>query len=44
LKWLNGLQTEKNLFIISSHDEEQRTQLIQRRVLGDGLEIPAQRP
>src|SRR5262249_46959305 len=45
LKWLNGLQTtEKNLFIISSHDEEQRTQLIQRRVLGDGLEIPTQRP
>jgi len=45
LKWLNGLQTtEKNLFIISSHDEEQRTQLIQRRVLGDGLEVSAQRP
>ena len=45
LKWLNGLDaTEKNLFIVASHDEEQRTQLIQRGVLGDGLEVPAQRP
>jgi glyoxylase-like metal-dependent hydrolase (beta-lactamase superfamily II) len=45
LKWLNALQSsEKNLLIISSHDEEQRTQLIQRGVLGDGLQIPAQRP
>ena len=45
LKWLNGVQaTEKNLFIVASHDEEQRTQLIQKRVLGDGLELPRQRP
>ena len=45
LKWLNRLQaSEKNLFIISSHDEEQRTQLIQTGVLGDGLQLPAQRP
>ena len=45
LKWLNGLNaTEKNLFIVASHDEEQRMQLIQRGVLGDGLELPAQRP
>jgi glyoxylase-like metal-dependent hydrolase (beta-lactamase superfamily II) len=45
LSWLNGLQaSQKNLFIVSSHDEEQRTQLIQRHVLGDGLEMPRQRP
>jgi glyoxylase-like metal-dependent hydrolase (beta-lactamase superfamily II) len=39
LKWLNGLDaSEKNLFVVSSHDEEQRTQLIKQGVLGDGLE------
>ena len=44
LSWLNGLQaSQKNLFIVSSHDEEQRTQLIQQGLLGNGLILPAQR-
>ena len=39
LKWLNDLyQTEKNLFIVASHDEEERKELIAKGVLGDGLE------
>ena len=39
LKWLNGLDaTEKNLFIVASHDDEQRKQLIEKGILGDGLE------
>jgi glyoxylase-like metal-dependent hydrolase (beta-lactamase superfamily II) len=39
LSWLNGLsKTEKNLIIISSHDEEQRTDLIKRGMLGGKLE------
>jgi glyoxylase-like metal-dependent hydrolase (beta-lactamase superfamily II) len=39
LTWLNGLYTtEKNLFIIASHDEEQRMDLIKRGVLGSKLE------
>jgi glyoxylase-like metal-dependent hydrolase (beta-lactamase superfamily II) len=39
LKWLNGLsQTEKNLYIIASHDEDERKDLIAKGVLGDGLE------
>jgi glyoxylase-like metal-dependent hydrolase (beta-lactamase superfamily II) len=39
LNWLNGLyKTEKNLYIIASHDDEQRTDLIQRGILGNKLE------
>ena len=39
LSWLNGLyKTEKNLFIIASHDDEQRTDLIKRGILGNKLE------
>src|ERR1700680_628837 len=39
LKWLNEIyQTEKNVFIIASHDEEERKDLIAKGVLGDGLE------
>jgi glyoxylase-like metal-dependent hydrolase (beta-lactamase superfamily II) len=39
LNWLNGLyRTEKNLFIIASHDDEQRTDLIKRGILGNKLE------
>ena len=39
LKWLNELyRTEKNLFIIASHDDEEHKELIAKGVLGDGLE------
>src|SRR5262249_6167966 len=39
LTWLNGLsQAEKNLFIIASHDEEQRLELIRQGILGSKLE------
>jgi len=39
LTWLNEIyQTEKNVFIIASHDEEERKDLIAKGVLGDGLE------
>jgi glyoxylase-like metal-dependent hydrolase (beta-lactamase superfamily II) len=39
LNWLNGLyKTEKNLFIIASHDDEQRMDLVKRGVLGNKLE------
>jgi glyoxylase-like metal-dependent hydrolase (beta-lactamase superfamily II) len=39
LSWLNGLyKTEKNLFIIASHDDEQRMDLIKRGILGNKLE------
>lgn len=39
LKWLNELyRTEKNLFIVASHDEEERKDLIAKGLLGDGLE------
>jgi glyoxylase-like metal-dependent hydrolase (beta-lactamase superfamily II) len=39
LKWLNELyRTEKNLFIVASHDDEEHKELIARGVLGDGLE------
>src|SRR2546430_8472216 len=35
LSWLNGLsKSEKNLFIIASHDEEQRLDLIKPGILG----------
>jgi glyoxylase-like metal-dependent hydrolase (beta-lactamase superfamily II) len=39
LKWLNQLtRTEKNLNVVLSHDEEQRLDLINRKILGDGFE------
>ena len=39
LSWLNGLyRTEKNLFIIASHDDEQRLELTKRGILGNKLE------
>lgn len=39
LKWLNGLaKSEKNLFIVVSHDDEQRQQYIEEGVLGGRLE------
>jgi glyoxylase-like metal-dependent hydrolase (beta-lactamase superfamily II) len=39
LNWLNGLyKTEKNLFIIASHDDEQRMDLVKRGILGSKLE------
>ncbi len=39
LKSLNELyRTEKKLFIIASHDDEERQELIAKGVLGDGLE------
>jgi len=39
LTWLNGLsKSEKNLTIVISHDEEQRLQYLQQKLLGNGLE------
>jgi hypothetical protein len=39
LKWLNELyRTEKNLFIIASHDDEEHEDLIAKGILGEGLE------
>jgi glyoxylase-like metal-dependent hydrolase (beta-lactamase superfamily II) len=39
LKWLNMLgATEKSVFVVISHDEEQRKQYIESGVLGEGLE------
>src|SRR4029077_16792876 len=39
LQWLNELnRTEKNLFIIASHDDDEHKELIAKGVLGDGLE------
>jgi glyoxylase-like metal-dependent hydrolase (beta-lactamase superfamily II) len=39
LKWLNELyRIEKNLFIVASHDEEERKELISKGILGNGLE------
>jgi glyoxylase-like metal-dependent hydrolase (beta-lactamase superfamily II) len=39
LTWLNGLsKSEKNLTIVISHDEEQRLQYIELKLLGNGLE------
>ena len=39
LQWLHDLtQTQKNLTVVLSHDEEQRLDLIKRKVLGDGLQ------
>jgi glyoxylase-like metal-dependent hydrolase (beta-lactamase superfamily II) len=39
LKWLNQLyRTEKNLFLIASHDDEERKELIDKGILGNALE------
>lgn len=39
LKWLNEIyRTEKNVFIIASHDEDERKDLVAKGILGDGLE------
>jgi glyoxylase-like metal-dependent hydrolase (beta-lactamase superfamily II) len=39
LQWLNELnRTEKNLFIIASHDDDEHKELIAKGVLGDRLE------
>ncbi|MGA2057469.1 MAG: MBL fold metallo-hydrolase [Bradyrhizobium sp.] len=39
LDWLNGLsQTEKNLSIVISHDEDQRRDYIAQGIFGDGFE------
>ncbi len=39
LKWLNGLmQSDQNLTVVVSHDEEERLDLMNRKVLGDGFE------
>ena len=39
LKWLNGLaKSQKNLFIVVSHDDEQRQEYIKTGVLGGRLE------
>jgi glyoxylase-like metal-dependent hydrolase (beta-lactamase superfamily II) len=38
LRWLNGLLTEPNLFIVASHDDEQHHDLIQKGILGRQLE------
>jgi glyoxylase-like metal-dependent hydrolase (beta-lactamase superfamily II) len=44
LKWLNELAaTEKNLFVVASHDEEQHKELMEKRVLGNGLELKVSR-
>jgi glyoxylase-like metal-dependent hydrolase (beta-lactamase superfamily II) len=39
LQWLNELdRAERNLFVVSSHDEEQHKQLLEREILGGRLE------
>ena len=39
LTWLNELsRTEKSLFVIASHDDEEHKELISKGILGDGLE------
>jgi glyoxylase-like metal-dependent hydrolase (beta-lactamase superfamily II) len=39
LKWLNGLmRSEKNLTVVVSHDEEERLDLVNRKILGDRFE------
>jgi glyoxylase-like metal-dependent hydrolase (beta-lactamase superfamily II) len=39
LKWLNGLYSrEKNLVIIASHDDDEHTELIAKKLLGGRLE------
>jgi len=39
LQWLNDLgRTEKNLFVVASHDEEQHKELLAKKILGGKLE------
>ena len=39
LQWLNELdRTEKNLFVIASHDDEQHKQLLENKIVGGRLE------
>ena len=39
LKWLNTLSnTEKNLVIVASHDDDEHRELIARKLLGGNLE------
>ena len=39
LKWLNELSsTEKNLYIVVSHDDQQRQDYVKRKILGDKFE------
>ncbi len=39
LQWLNELgRTEKNLYVVSSHDDEQHKELIEKKILGGKLE------
>jgi glyoxylase-like metal-dependent hydrolase (beta-lactamase superfamily II) len=44
LRWLNRLEaTEKNLFIVTSHDEEQHRELLEKGILGNRLETTVSR-
>jgi len=44
LKWLNELEAaQKNLFVVASHDEEQHKELIEKRILGNTLELKTSR-
>src|SRR3972149_280413 len=39
LQWLNDLgRTDKNLFVVASHDEEQHKELLAKKILGGKLE------
>jgi hypothetical protein len=39
LKWLNGLyNSEKNLVIIASHDDDEQKELVAKKLLGGRLE------
>jgi glyoxylase-like metal-dependent hydrolase (beta-lactamase superfamily II) len=39
LRWLNELdRTEKNLFVVASHDDEQHKNLIEKKIMGGKLE------
>ena len=39
LKWLNGLyKSEKNLFMVASHDDEQRKEYVAKGILGGNFE------
>jgi hypothetical protein len=39
LSWLNQIsRTEKNLFVIASHDDDEHKELIEKGILSNGLE------
>ena len=38
LQWLNELSTERNLFIVASHDDEEHADLIRKGILGGRFE------